>query len=332
MTGASQAIGELVRGVAFAPRPRLPYPRLSAEAERNVLATTRLASLVPAGLHLALRTDGVGVRARATYRVQRDPLYAWAEPALTLWHGNEQIATAPVRPGRTATELEVPPQAQGARLALHFPAHLCPEVEGVDAVEGELEPACGLPRWIAYGDSITAGWSAPAPGSDWVSRTARGLELDAVNLGFAGAAHGDAAVAQDVAALPAELVTIAFGTNCWTRRPHTPDQLAVALRRFVTTVRGTQPDTPIVVISPLLRPEAEEVRNSVGATHAELRARIEATTEALLDEGMARLSLIPGRDLIGPKDLVDGLHPGAAGHERLAFQLTVALRTALETA
>ena len=51
--------------------------------------------------------------------------------------------------------------------------------------------------------------------------------------------------------------------------------LREGMRGFLTVVREGHPATPIVVASPVVRPDAEEVPNRLGATLADLRAAIE---------------------------------------------------------
>jgi hypothetical protein len=83
-------------------------------------------------------------------------------------------------------------------------------------------------------------------------------------------------------------------------------------------VRQGHPDTPIVVTSPILRPDAEDTPNALGATLIDLRVAMEELTRELVDAGDTQLTLVEGGGLIGPADLPDGIHPGDHGHEVLA--------------
>ena len=88
---------------------------------------------------------------------------------------------------------------------------------------------------------------------------------------------------------------------------------------FVESVRHGHPDVPIVVLSPVLRPDAEAVANPVGATLGELRDAIEETIrysrDVLRD---SNLYLVGGRDVVSRQYLVDGIHPGDEGHREIA--------------
>lgn len=95
----------------------------------------------------------------------------------------------------------------------------------------------------------------------------------------------------------------------------------------------------------MLRPDAEQTPNRLGVTLAELRTSME---EAVVDlmrarsdsgsrsgsgsgSGDKRLALLPGRDLIGPEQLADGVHPDDKGHAALAAAVAEALRTTLSS-
>lgn len=193
------------------------------------------------------------------------------------------------------------------------------------AAGGRLLPAPERPRWVVHGDSITEGWWSTRPAHAWPAVAGRALGLDPVNLGYAGSARGELCVAQQIAALPADALTLAFGTNCWSRVPFSAPLLYETVRAFVTLVRVGHPGTPLLLVSPLLCPDAEDTPNALGATLSELRAALERAGASLVRAGDSRLSVLPGRDVLGPEHLVDGLHPDDAGHARLAAAVTEAL-------
>ena len=69
------------------------------------------------------------------------------------------------------------------------------------------------------------------------------------------------------------------------------------------------------MVSPIIRPAAENTPNLLGATQADLRSAIEQAVQAT---GDGLTSLVPGRNLVDPEMLVDGIHPNDAGHRLLA--------------
>jgi lysophospholipase L1-like esterase len=194
---------------------------------------------------------------------------------------------------------------------------------------GDVSPAPAGPRWVAYGDSILEGWVASGPARSWPAVAARSLGLDVVNLGYAGAARGEIASAEQVAALPADVISITHGTNCWTRTPHSVGMMRETTAAFLEVVRGGHPTTPVVVASPVLRPDAETTPNRLGATLVDLRAAMEEVVQARIDAGDAALTLVRGGDLLTVDHLPDGIHPGDEGHELLAEAFGGAVADAL---
>ena len=181
------------------------------------------------------------------------------------------------------------------------------------SVDGDVTPAPPQPRWLAYGDSITEGWVTSTPAQAWPAVAGRAQGLDAVNMGYAGAARGEIASAEHVAELAADVITVAHGTNCWTRTPHTAAMVAEGLRAFLDVVRDGHPETPIVVVSPIVRPDAEDSPNRLGASLMDLRNAIEDVASERND-----VELVPGADLVRSDQLPDGIHPGDDGHAAIA--------------
>jgi hypothetical protein len=62
----------------------------------------------------------------------------------------------------------------------------------------------------------------------------------------------------------------------------------------------------------VLRPDAEETPNRLGATLGDLRAAMEE------EAAQRNVTLIPGADLITADNLADGIHPDDEGHRILA--------------
>jgi lysophospholipase L1-like esterase len=89
-------------------------------------------------------------------------------------------------------------------------------------------------------------------------------------------------------------------------------------RAFLEIVRQGHPETPIVVASPVVRPDAEETPNRLGADLRALRRAMEDAVGARREAGDDRVVLIPGADVISVTELADGIHPSDAGHARLA--------------
>ncbi|MBV8305668.1 MAG: GDSL family lipase, partial [Acidimicrobiia bacterium] len=180
-------------------------------------------------------------------------------------------------------------------------------------------------RWIAYGDSVAEGWVASGPALAWPAVAGRRHGLDVVNMGYAGAARGEEASAEQIAELEADVISVTHGTNCWTRSPHSVEMMRAGVAAFIDVVRQGHPDTPIVVVSPVLRPDAEQTPNRLGATLGDLRAAMEDAAS------QREVVLIPGGDLIGADNLADGIHPDDEGHRILANVIGGEVATAVGT-
>jgi lysophospholipase L1-like esterase len=263
-----------VRGAAFPATKSVPYPR--AKPDNRLPRDTWGMACVPAGVRVEL--FGAGDVKVETEGVGDDQDLTWVEV------GERVIGYLPL--------------VAGARIA---------------SISGAIEPAPAQPRWIAYGDSITEGWVTSTPAQAWPAVAGREHGLDAINMGYAGAARGEIVSAEHVAELPADVITIAHGTNCWTAVPHSAAMVAEGLRAFLSVVRQGHPETPIVVVSPIVRPDAETTPNRLGATLQDLRRAIEDVASERND-----VDLVPGRDLVTAEQLPDGIHPGDEGHAAIA--------------
>ncbi|HVV08117.1 GDSL-type esterase/lipase family protein [Amycolatopsis sp.] len=316
-----------IRGCVLPPHDGAPYPRADLDDIR-LPVDIGLAARVPATVRLEL--TGPARLADITYRTAHPPQGLRGEAggsSFSVWSGQSQLADVEAVVGEGVARVPLGP----GTTTVYLPEAMSPTVIDMSGVDGSVHPAPPAPRWLAYGDSITEGWGASAPARSWVARTSRELGLDAVNLGYAAAGRGELAVAEMIAATPAEVITVAFGTNCWSRVPLGTALLEATFRAFLTVLREGHPSVPVVVVSPIVRPDAEHEPNRLGATLAGLRRVIEETTRSLRAEDR-RLTLLPGGDLLGPEHLADGVHPDDAGHELLSVAIGQCLAGALQPA
>lgn len=314
---------EYVRGAAWwAPDGR---PVRADPADRDRLpGDTWERARTPAGVRLEFTAHGV-TAVEVVYEPCA-PAEADADrdvPAVFTVIGGVDVR-ARTTPGAHVARLPLP--RPDGTYTVQLPQGVRPLLREVRALGGgTLAPAPRRPRWLVYGDSLVEGWAATRPHFAWPSVAARMLGVEDVNLGYAGAARGEVASAQQIAALDADLLTVAFGTNCWARTPHPAPLLYETARAFLAVVRAGHPQAPLLVLSPVLRPDAETAPNALGATHAELRDAVERAARDAAGHGDKQLALLPGGALLTADHLVDGVHPGDRGHLLLARAVTKSL-------
>ncbi|MEW2313735.1 GDSL-type esterase/lipase family protein [Streptomyces bauhiniae] len=211
----------------------------------------------------------------------------------------------------------------------------------------EPVPASDRPVWLHHGSSISHGSDAASPTGVWpaVAASLGGVEL--VNLGLGGSALLDPFTARALRDTPADLISVKLGINLVNTDLMRLRAFGPAVHGFLDTVREGHPDTPLLVVSPILCPmhedtpgptmpdlaalsegrlafraagdpaEAAQGKLTLNAVRAEL-ARIVAQRSA----EDPHLHLLDGRELYGEADfaelpLPDGLHPDGPAHRRI---------------
>lgn len=319
-----------LRGCAFEGAPGVPYPRADPGDSERLPGDTWRTACLPVSVRLEMTGDANGVE--VAYGTATDDLGYRGDGAgrfFSLWRGGAEVDRAEACLGEGMARLEMgggPPEAPAV---VYMPEGMRPEVRRVTGVGGRISPAPPQPRWLAYGDSIAEGWVASSPAMSWPAVVGREHAIDLVNLGYAGAARGEIVSAEQMAALTADVITVSHGTNCWTRVPFSRPMMKEATAAFLEVLRQGHPLTPIVVASPVLRPDAESAPNRLGATLADLRSAMEEATEERAASGDSSMALVKGRDLLVAGDLPDGIHPGDRGHRAIARAMGAAIAAAL---
>jgi lysophospholipase L1-like esterase len=321
-----------IHGCVFLSLPDVPYPRFDPKDVARIPADTWETAQTPAGVRLEFTGGAKAVEIEYVTRAT-DPGYRGDAGGITFgaWRQGRPIDEQPAQHGRHHLRLAVADDVADPeeRVTVYLPEGLRPEIISLSGIGGDILPASAQPRWLAYGDSITEGWSASGPAFSWVMHVSRDFELDAVNLGYAGAARGEIPCAEAMAGVSADVISIAYGTNCWSRTVHSTSMVESGFNAFLTLLRVGHPDTPVVVISPFVRPEAEQTPNSLGSTLSAMRQAMEHVVHDRCAGGDTRLELVPGLEVIEAVDLVDGVHPGDQGHRRAAAVIGPILRKAL---
>jgi lysophospholipase L1-like esterase len=314
----SAELEPFLRGCAWPAGELAPYPRCDpGPLGQRLPADTRASAALPVGVRLELTGQPEAIEiAYTTATADLGYRGAGAGTTFAAFRGEVLVDEAKAALGDGVARLRVG-RGDGV-VTVHLPEGMRPLVRSLRALGGEIAPAPRGPRWLCYGDSIAEGWGASAPAYAWSAVVARRTGLDLVNLGYAGAARGEIASAEEIAQLPADVISIAYGTNCWTRTPHDAALFRETLRAFLAIVREGHARTLVVAVSPILRADAETKPNRLGATLADLRAAFEAVAAERQRAGDARLVLVPGLPLVPHQRFPDGIHPDDAGHALLA--------------
>ncbi len=316
-----------MRGCVYPAHPTAPYPRANLD-DRRLPVDIATAARTPAGVILGITGDAHEVDISYVTASEATGIRGAASgTAFAAYAGAELLDEVPAELGAGRVRLPLGPSST----TIYLPEGMAPNVTEVRGIAGTIEALPPRPRLLGYGDSITEGWGSSGPSASWIARAARALDWEAVNFGYAGAGRGELAVAEIVATTPADVVSIAFGTNCWTTIAFNESLMAATLAAFVATVRAGHARVPLVLVSPVVRPSAEQTPNRVGVTLASLRDAYEEAADRLAAQDPL-IEVVRGRDLIAEDQLADGVHPNDAGHHELAVVMESAVRRAAAAA
>ncbi|WP_328612552.1 GDSL-type esterase/lipase family protein [Amycolatopsis sp. NBC_00355] len=213
----------------------------------------------------------------------------------------------------------------------------------------EAAPAPGR-VWLHHGSSISHGSNAATPSGTWPALAATAAGVDLVNLGFSGNALLDPFTARAMRDTPADLISVKLGINVVNADLMRLRAFGPAVHGFLDTIRDGHPDTPLLVVSPILCPIHEETPGPGDFDHEALAAgevRFRATGDPaetaagkltlqvirselariVAARQDARLYYLDGRELYGEADfaefpLPDNLHPDPAAHRRIGERFT----------
>jgi hypothetical protein len=202
--------------------------------------------------------------------------------------------------------------------------------------------------WLHHGSSISHGSNATHPTGTWPALAAAQTGVELLNLGFGGSAYLQPFIARTIRDTPADLISVKLGINVVNSDSLRLRSFTPAVHGFLDTIRDGHPDTPILVISPILCPIHESTPGPTAWDLSALAAgelRFVATgnpdeipagklTLSVIRAELARITAqraasdpnlhyLDGRELYGEPDnpthpLPDGLHPDAGTHQLIA--------------
>ncbi len=310
---------------------RIAFRTTSRRLELDVLVTgVRLEGDPRAPVVFDLELDGVCVESRATNAgntmvmdFSRFPPGARVEPGAPCALAFEGLAA-----GMKEVALWLPQAATVELRSLRIEA------------DAELAPRRALrPRWAHYGSSLRHCMEAATPLGVWPAVAARRAGVDLLSLGLAGQCHLDPFVARTIAALDVELISAKVGINVVNADSLKERVFVPALHGFLDTIRERKPTTPILLVSPIFCPAAEDhvgptVRDGTrfivleaapevrpgSLTLRRIRTLIAKLVEQRRALGDTNLHYLDGLALFGEADvgdLPDALHPNTAGYARM---------------
>lgn len=216
-----------------------------------------------------------------------------------------------------------------AEVELDLPTGVHVRLEALEA-DGEVWAPPTRPRWVTHGSSITHCLGSDGPSNTWPALAARAKGWDHVNMGFSGQCKIDQVVARVIARTPADRISLCLGINTasglYGLRSWIP-----AVDGFLMAVRDGHPETPLLVISPILSPPREEFDAepcTIGLKT--MRRLLEDRVARFRAAGDRNIFYLDGQRIIGPGDeatMPDELHPDADGMKLMARRFVEAVPT-----
>jgi len=201
--------------------------------------------------------------------------------------------------------------------------------------------------WVHHGSSISHGSDAASTTTTWPALAASLGGVELINLGLGGSALLDPFTARTIRDADANLISVKIGINLVNTDLMRLRAFAPAVHGFLDTIREGHPDTPLLVVSPILCPIHEDTpgpslpdldglregKLTFRATGDPAEQAAGKLTLTVIRDELSRvvrqraahdpnLHYLDGRSLYGDADvaelpLPDQLHPDAATHRRI---------------
>jgi len=257
--------------------------------------------------------------------------------------GRDDVETIPITPGDVAAITFTGLASRAKVVEIWLPQGAVVELRSLRLNEGATVqrsvPAVAR-RWLHYGSSISHCMEADAPTETWPALVARATRCELFNVSFAGHCLLDQFVARTIRDLDLDLISLKLGINVVNRDALDARTFTPALHGFLDTIRDRHHDVPILVVSPIFCPFAEDRPgpNVMGPdgryvaidgppelragslTLRAIRAELDRVVALRRSLGDGHLYYLDGRELFAEgdrADLPDDLHPNAQGYRRM---------------
>ena len=285
------------------------------------------------GARIRFRTDATTVKALLYFNELHISTSARNSTGLYLidgatkpeWTFHTKAASVKRTPETVAVTM-----ASGNAVGFHNYELILPYGDSVDFqglevnVEARLEapPARSKVRYVAYGDSITHGFTASAVDKSYAFIAAQKMGWQLVNLGLGGRAS-NVSDAHVVKSLKADVISVFMGVNDW-QGGGPVERYRSNMMGFFDAIRAEQPAVPIYYLTSLWVPPSWNPKGQV----ADLESYRKVAREIVAARKDPNLHLVEGLDLIDhDAALFDAtpVHPKDKGFaqmgERLAAQM-----------
>ena len=194
-------------------------------------------------------------------------------------------------------------------------------------------------KWVHYGSSISHCMEARVPSEVWPAVAARRGDIALTNFGFGGQCHLDPFVARTIADLNCDLISVKVGINVINMNSMKERVFTPLLHGFLDTIREKQPTTPILLISPIFCPSAEDrpgptIPDTLGKYQTNpsndendgsmslkrVRSILQTVVDQRAESGDKYIRYFNGLELFNADDrgdLPDDLHPNPEGYIRM---------------
>lgn len=285
------------------------------------------------GARVRFRTDATQVKALLYFNELHTSTSARNSEGVYFIDGSTQAGwsfrTKAVQAKRGVETVEVLMTAGGGA-GFHDYEIVLPYGDSVDFLGVEVNAAARLEaptartavRYVAYGDSVTHGFTASAVDKTYPYLVAQKMGWQLVNLGLGGRAS-NVSDAHVLKTLKADVISVLMGVNDW-QGGGPVERYRTNMMGFFDAIRAVQPSVPIYYLTSLWVPPSWSPKSQV----ADLESYRKVAREIVAARKDPNLHLIEGLDLIDhDASLFDAVavHPNDLGFaqmgERVAKQM-----------
>ncbi len=175
---------------------------------------------------------------------------------------------------------------------------------------------------VFYGSSITQGASASRPGNIYENIISLRMNMDYINLGFAGNAFGEKEIAEYIKDLDMSVFVCDYDHNA-----PTPEHLANTHKRFYDIIRSANPDLPYIMITrPYFKNDSLD--------NIKRREIVLNTYHSAIEQGDRNVYFIDGESYFTEDEMpwcsCDCVHPNDYALMKMANTIQPVIKKALE--